>query len=355
MGSLRNGRFDRLKELAGKTIVHYSARIREQHQRFISRAWPKSTSRKDPVYLAWKFRSNSTDEIENLLLAIDQGNVVGQLGLIPVQVKIGNRILEAQWGCNFKVLSELEGAGYGSLLDIRSLGKKTITLGAAPTKQSEDIKIRLGFTALEGPRIMAFPIDFRYFIQLKLAYLPLVIIKALETTIKPIYKLRYFKSYRLSKKLQDGILHGSYKDIIHLIESSRAKIQIAQVVHNTEFLHWRCKEVAGYRKEALSLRTPSGSFILYYPTSGYCYLYEYWFANPADRISLLKELLLIASDFPSKGLYSYINDPRDENDFKTFGFFGFRTKIKVYAFAEDSAILFGKYFHMNIYDSDGNL
>ncbi len=346
-------RFERLKKVAESLIHPYSLARSKKHIEFVDKAWPNSQKRKDSSYLSWKFRSKTPEQIENLLLVHDGQNVVGQLGLIPAKVKYSNITYDAQWGCNFKVLKEWEDCGYGSLLDIQSLDKKPITLGASPTKQSEALKIKLGFTELEGPRIMAFPIDFKHFIRLKLPTLSKLAVHLLQVSIRSFYYLRYFKNYQSPP--EKDIKKGTYKDIIDLIEKSRQNLAEAHVLHDKEYLHWRCAAVKPYREETLSLYTHAGSFILYYLTSKNCYLYEYHFLNEYERKILLRQLLNIASTYPSQALYTYANSLAEEKDLKEFGFFGFRTRLKVYAHTKDKNVDLGRKFHMNVYDSDGTI
>lgn len=345
-------RFTKLKEKAAKYVLPYSIKIKLAHIEFIDQAWPTSAKRKDPDYLKWKFRSESAEEIKNLLVAVDQQKVVGHLGLIPAMVVIGGKIYDAQWGCNFKVLPGFEGAGYGSLLDIQSLDIKTITLGAAPTKQSEDIKIKLGFKKLEGPRVMVYPIQFQPFIKMKLASIPSLFLNFLSTVLKIFFNATHIQNY--FEKNSQFALAGSYRDVIDLVAKFQKTLPYTHIKHDVHYLNWRCQTIEGYRSEAQSLQTANGSFILYYCSAKYCYLHEFNFISDTDRNALLKRLLRIAIQKKCSALYVYSNTVQEEKGFKHFGFLGFRRKINIYAYSQEQ-VEFGTRFYMTTYDSDVNL
>jgi len=66
---------------------------------FASSYYPQ-TRRRIPEYIYWKFRSSQVDHCDSFILALKNGKVVGQLGLIPVVLKIGENTFEAQWFCD---------------------------------------------------------------------------------------------------------------------------------------------------------------------------------------------------------------------------------------------------------------
>lgn len=353
MSDPQHARYERLKKKSLEVVQHYSKPLQPEHASFVDQAWPTSKKRKDPRYIKWKFRSDSSDEIKSILLAVDQQKVVGHLGLIPSEVVMKGKRYDAQWGCNFKVLPGLEGAGFGSLLDLRSLDLKTITLGAAPTQQSEEIKVKLGFKKLEGPRVMVYPIQFIPFVRMKISALPSVLLTLLAHFIKIVFTVVYIRNY--IKKQKQSIVRGTFRDVVDAVENFQQTIHIAHILHDASYLQWRCQQVEGYREEAQSLRTATGSFILYYCSSRYCYLHEFYFVNDAEKKNLLKELLQIAMQNKCTALYVYANTQQEENGFRQFGFFGFRRKVSVYVYTQEPSVEFGTQFYMTTYDSDVNL
>lgn len=156
----------------------------------------QSQSRKNYSYLKWKFKSESNDCIPGLLVYKEGLEINGQLGLIPDRVVINNEIIRCQWGCNFKTLQEFEGSGIGALLDIASLGKAETTFGVNPTVQSENIKLKLGFKLLEGPKIMMLPIDFKHVVALKVPSKYNLAISIASKAIRFYYHQRYRKVYK---------------------------------------------------------------------------------------------------------------------------------------------------------------
>jgi len=346
-------RLERLKKKAQQVIKNFSAETASRHSDFVSVAWPTSISRKDPNYLAWKFRSDSPTEIKNILIAIHNDAVVGQLGLIPVQINTGGKVTDAKWGCNFKVLNTFEGAGYGALLDIQSLRLSDVILGASPTPQSEELKIRLNFKRMEGPFKMAYPIRFLPFVDMKLHGLPLFLRKMIAGIAGLAF--RFWFSFNHINFNDTHVENGTYRDVIEQIQNYRSTINIPHIVHDQSFLDWRCGHVNPYRTETLSLFTSDGSFILYYPSKSYCYLYEYFFKSTGAMKSLLKKVSSIAAEKNCTGVYAYVNYNEQKQQLSKFGFITFREKIVVYGHSNNPAITFGDKFHLDAYDSDGNI
>jgi len=62
----------------------------------------------------WWYRLNYLD-FEPIVL-ISNNKVVGQMGIIPVKIKLGNKIVSGVWYIDFAVLPELQGKGAGSKL-----------------------------------------------------------------------------------------------------------------------------------------------------------------------------------------------------------------------------------------------
>ena len=62
----------------------------------------------------WWYRHNYLD-CESIVL-ISNNEVVGQLGLIPIKVKLQNKLVSATWYIDFAILPELQGKGAGSKL-----------------------------------------------------------------------------------------------------------------------------------------------------------------------------------------------------------------------------------------------
>ena len=62
----------------------------------------------------WWYRINYLD-CEPIVL-ISNNEIVGQLGLIPVKIKIENKIISATWYVDFAILPEFQGKGAGSKL-----------------------------------------------------------------------------------------------------------------------------------------------------------------------------------------------------------------------------------------------
>ena len=96
--------------------VPYSEENAHLHRQFAERMWPQKRRRRLGEYQRWKFRGPTSGPVPGLLLATDGEKVVGQLGLIPVEIRAGDEVLSAQWACDLMVDSEWRRQGIGTML-----------------------------------------------------------------------------------------------------------------------------------------------------------------------------------------------------------------------------------------------
>src|SRR5260370_18278785 len=78
-----------LCQQAADVVVPYSEAYEQGHSNFAAKMWPTKRRRKDATYNRWKFRGAERGPVDGLLLAIDDGRGIGQLGLIPAIARIG--------------------------------------------------------------------------------------------------------------------------------------------------------------------------------------------------------------------------------------------------------------------------
>ncbi len=139
-------------------IIPYGPQWETAHAVFASRYWTKRR-RKESRYIYWKFRGRSTDEMESFLLAVENGIVIGQLGLVPCQLKIGEIVVSAQWACDLMVDTSLRGKGIAAALYKRAYQNTTVTLGSDPSPAATISMMRAGFQQVRGPWKFVFPLQ----------------------------------------------------------------------------------------------------------------------------------------------------------------------------------------------------
>ncbi|MEO8210815.1 MAG: GNAT family N-acetyltransferase, partial [bacterium] len=110
-------------------VKPYSDEFVKSHEEFSSKVWPGKMRRRIEVYNRWKFRGPDKGDVNGLLLAINDGKVVGQLGQIPVKLKYGKEIYDAQWTCDVIVDPDLRNAGIGRKMFEFTMKRDMIGLG----------------------------------------------------------------------------------------------------------------------------------------------------------------------------------------------------------------------------------
>ncbi|WP_010663968.1 GNAT family N-acetyltransferase [Marinilabilia salmonicolor] len=126
-------------------IVNYSPEYEKVHYEFASVMFGTRRKRRNPDYIYWKFRGRKGTEMPSFKLAILNGEVVGQLGLIPCKLLVDNEIIEAQWACDLMVHKNCRGKGIAAKLYENAHVQKILTLGSDPSPAAEISMLRNGY------------------------------------------------------------------------------------------------------------------------------------------------------------------------------------------------------------------
>jgi GNAT superfamily N-acetyltransferase len=105
----------------------------EQLAEFLRGVYPGEKRKADVAYLRWFYEQNPNVEggCQPIWVLRSNGKIVGQLGTIPVQLKVGAASTKAIWILEFVILPEFRGRGLGKKL-VLAAGEKyrtMITLG----------------------------------------------------------------------------------------------------------------------------------------------------------------------------------------------------------------------------------
>lgn len=140
---------DRLVQI---NTVRLNAEWTAAHTIFSELVYPNRPLRRDYNYLAVKLVDRKQPG-PNLWLAINGDRVVGQLGLIEVEVCLEGSVMRSAWGVNLVVLPEFLGAGYGGLLELRALLEYPVYLGFGVSEDSARNQAKRGASIAAGPRM----------------------------------------------------------------------------------------------------------------------------------------------------------------------------------------------------------
>ena len=110
--------------------------------------------------------------MSGFLLAVIDGRVVGQLGVIPVRLRVGDSETPAQWACDLMVEPALRRKGTGSLLFAAAMARDCVTLGSDPSPAADVTMARMGFQPLSSAWKMFLPLDWSHVLKSEVASPP---------------------------------------------------------------------------------------------------------------------------------------------------------------------------------------
>ncbi|MDP2159174.1 MAG: GNAT family N-acetyltransferase, partial [Flavobacterium sp.] len=147
-------------------IVPYGPKWEQAHIAFASKYWTKSR-RKIPDYIYWKFRGRPNQEITSFLLAVENNEVIGQLGLIPVNVRVVDELYEAQWACDLMVDTSYRGKGVAKMLYDEAHKQKELTIGSDPSPAASASMQKNGYLLMTASWKCFFPLNLNEITKLK--------------------------------------------------------------------------------------------------------------------------------------------------------------------------------------------
>lgn len=341
---------DKLQENAASIVVPYSDAYEQAHIEFAAKMWPQKNRRRDPRYNRWKFRGPITGNVDGFLLAVVDGVVVGQLGVIPVDVVLDGKKHPAQWACDLMVDPAFRRQKIGSLLLAHAMSRDMITLGSDPSPAADAAMARVGFRPITGPWKMILPLEPENTIEVRLP-------PRLRMLAKPMAKiLKSYIHFRIRAHQDQGssipVRYCSWEEVKPQIVAQR--IPFPHIAHDDDFLRWRCEGLPGFSPELTAVTSDHGGFAVFENTPNQLYIYEWAAMDFRELQSLIQILIKYAMEQKSPVISIFSNTPAQRDWLSRMGFFTQRTPTKIIYYPEK---LFrgSRYFHYCIYDSDGNL
>ncbi len=317
---------------------------------FVKRNWPNSKTRYNLDYNNWKFRKNEPGSDLNIILAKKDDEVVGQLGLISAKIKVGDKIEACNWGCNFKVDDLYKNVGLGVGLDLFYQQNGKVLLGNSSTPEAEKYRKAIGADLLEGPATLMLPVKAQHLVSLKVKSPRIVKSSGI---INPL-----LRSYLLLKTRKGKTAHwttATAQQIQQRIDERRSKITIPHIVHDADFIKWRCNPPTAFKPatQLLINNSDEKSYVIYSVSGRVLNLYEYHFQTGKSLASFLKHLL-----HKEKSIFTvkaYANTFEEETLLKKTGFIALKTKCVISVYSEDNLQHGFTKMHVDLYDGDGDI
>jgi len=141
--------------LWGNILDFEIAQLQNEHlsevQEFLRQAYPEEQRKSDVGYSRWFYGQNPNAEAGRLLpvwAVRTNRRIVGQLGTIPVQLKIGTRYCPAIWLLEFLILEEFRGKGLGKQLVLAANEKYPTMITLGINEASTRVFTKLGWNPM---------------------------------------------------------------------------------------------------------------------------------------------------------------------------------------------------------------
>jgi GNAT superfamily N-acetyltransferase len=331
-------------------IVCYSEEHRDAQRDFAQKCWPKKKRRREERYLRWKFRGAPNGPVEGLLLAVSGSRVVGQLGLIPGVLQERTAVNACQWACDLMVDPELRRAGIGSRLFAAAVARDVVTLGSNPSPAARATMLRLGFSESSGPWTMLLPLDPAHVISLRMPQPSYGLTQGLAWLSRPFFNLRA----RMLLMDQTRLERCDWMAVVTAIAEHGLCGADAGIVHDREFLAWRCAGLDGFSTELSAFRTTAGGYAVVGSAPPYLYVYDWAASSVQEAAALLGAARRFAKSEGCLTVLALAQVPEERAWLARLGFFPMRRRWSILRFPprEAQAEITFRYCP---YDSDGNL
>lgn len=330
-------------------IKPYGLAWEELHKQFASKHWTKR-KRITPEYIYWKFRGTPGKELSGFILAIDEGKVIGQLGLVPCIVDINGKKVDAQWACDLMVDHAYRGKGIAKMLYAYAYSIKPLTLGSDASPAATISMKRAGFISLKGPWKFFFPLWIGELTKLK-GY-NLKILNHIRNPI--IYLLLIWRFLRKGKQKFRSTEIESYMDYVNRITGKKE----IKVFHDYSFAHWRYPPFMDYYKGVELFTDNSSSFFSFYKDKEVLIVTEWCAQSNKDYLDIWSEILSLAYRAGISRIKILSNTTSETIALSFSGCIKFKTRTDIIFYTDEKEIhdlMLGKYFYYTYLDSDENI
>jgi GNAT superfamily N-acetyltransferase len=330
-------------------IKSYGPAWEELHRQFASKYWAKR-KRLTPEYIYWKFRGTPGKDLPSFILAIENGKVVGQMGLVPCIVNIKGHHIEAQWACDLMVDKAYRGAGIAKALYDFAYLMKPLTLGSDASPAATISMIRAGFILLRGPW------KFLYTLRLgELTKLKGINSSLLNRIRNPFtYLLLTWRFFRKLKQKFEIVGIEPYTDCANT-SSKNKKIS---VLHDLPFAHWRYNSYKDYYKGLRLYSKGLDSHFSVYADKDLFIVTDWGAKNSIQYIDLWSEIVARAYQEKISRIKVMANSSVEKNTLQFSGAIKFRTRTQIIYYTKDnniSEMISNEYFYYTYMDSDENI
>lgn len=335
-------------------VLPYQDSLVAAHQRFAAKMWPSKRRRREERFNRWKFRGPASGDVDGLLLAVSGGEVVGQTGVIPVVIDIDGQRLRCQWICDIIVDQSQRRRGLASKLFEAAFARGIVTLGSDPSPSADAAMVRNGFRPLVGATRAVFPLDPAHMVSWKMPRAASIATPLLGAALRPFFRWHGRAMYgAASERL--GVTRGAWRSVAPLIAERQERQREPHIVHDEDFLRWRCDGLPGFTEPAGALWTGDGSYAIVAAGTPNYYVYDWGAASWESCRALFSAIREMAHDAKAPTLQAYANDDTELAWLRRLGFLTLRRPVSVLCHPPEKFLPRHARMRYSIFDSDGNL
>jgi len=311
---------------------------------FLRAVYPRSGRKADERFWRWYFTQNPNHDSDDpaVLIALEGERIVGQAGLLPVELRTPSGTSRAAWLVDFITDPQYRRRGLGTRMTRAAMDRYPVCLAAGPNEQSRGVFERLGWVdaaRLSRFRRVLFPgtgaKELARWRRLR---------RAIDLLAAPLRPRR--RALRPREGYTVRAVDGFDQEFEALWEAAQRQWQLA-VVRSPRYLGWQFRAQPSKRFEVIGVYaddTLVGYAVLYFrrgwsadsppakaAITDVCYRTDIAPDSPSE---LVKASLAQALDRGAGSLVTDVADPLMEKALEGLGFFKSSYETDVIASAE---------------------
>lgn len=339
-----------MSPVSGIEVVVYDDHWEAAQTEFARRNWPGKARRADPGYIRWEYRGPSQGPVPGVLLAVDDGVVVGQLGMIPGEARLGTATTPIQWIGNLMVDPDHRRRGISTAIFDIALSRPVVTLGTDPSPSAAATMAAVGFTRADSSDLMVLPLAAGPVITTRYPFLGRAS-RLLDVVGAPAtwHVTRYLRVAQRNGRAQVC----TWREAVDDVQAAETARTGPQSLHDGAFIEWRCGGFPPWIREVDAVRTPDGSFALL-ERAGDRMLVLHWHAKSHEAAAaVMGRAVYIAQSYGVSYLQAMAIDPHEVTQLAGLGFRPRRTPTDLWCHPGGAVGV--ERFAVQGYDTDQNL
>ena len=340
---------------AGLEIAPYDDALAPAHARFAERMWPTKRRRREPRFNRWKFRGPESGPVPGFLLAHRDGEVVGQLGLIPAVLAVDEQRVPCQWFCDIMVDPAARGQGVAARMYAVAMSRGMVSLGSNASRAADITMQRVGFTQHAGPAITVLALDASHAVSWKLPAQLRSLAPAIGRALQPVLDFRTRALVESRRPAADRAAHVEWQEVVSRVRAHQSRSRAPHILHDEIFLHWRCSGLPGFVEPLSALISGNDAYAIVGRGGDYFYVFDWGADSQEDFDRLFSAARTMALEAGARTMQAYANGARALEWLRSAGFLVMRTPCQILCHPATAFPADRTRMDYSIFDSDGNL